>query len=246
MTLINSIHTPCKNCTFALYNENTQTGCALKYLDKYKDIIEAYDDSKEFYIINNKKCIGYRENSWFNQFNMEDDSLDTKIAKYHETNKLHYLALVDLHYINLEQLDNICQQITESVSQPQKIIFIRHKDNSIIFTYENIENIIKKYNINYSWRIQTMLDDTISYREILHNAVVINPKYRFICSIEKYTDQIYKVINTINDKIHHQLGSFMIASTPDYSCRIFSGGVYRFGLVNKQDILSDKSTYEII
>ena len=246
MTSINSIHTPCKSCVFAIYNENTQTGCSLNYLEKYTDIIEAYDDTKEFYIINNKKCIGYRENSWFNQFNMQDSSLDEKIQKYHETNKLHYLAIINLHDLDLEQLDNICQQITESVSQPQKIIFIRHKENNSIFTYENIEKIIKKYQINYNWRIQTMLDDTLTYREILHNAVVINPKYRFILSIEKYDNQISRVIGLINNKIHHELNTFMVASTPDYSCRIFSGGVYRFGLVNKQDILSDKSTYEII
>lgn len=246
MTQINSIHTPCKNCVFAIYNEKTQTGCALNYLDKYTDIIEAYDETKEFYIINNKKCIGYRENSWFNQFDMLDADLDQKVQKYHETNKLHYLVIVDLQYIDLEQLDNICAQISSSVSQPQKIIFIRHKDNSMVFTYENIENIIKKHNILYTWRIQTMLDDTLTYREILHNAVVINPKYRFILSIEKYSSEIENLINTINHKIHYDLGSFMVASTSDYACRIFTGGVYRFGLVNKQDILSDKSTYEII
>ena len=62
MSTINAVHTPCKNCVFAIYDNITQTNCALHYLDIYRDkdieILEAYDNDKEFYIINNKKCIG--------------------------------------------------------------------------------------------------------------------------------------------------------------------------------------------
>ena len=56
METIKPIHTPCKDCTFAIYEGKTQNGCHLNLLEKYKnknlEILEAYDEQKEFYIIN--------------------------------------------------------------------------------------------------------------------------------------------------------------------------------------------------
>jgi len=59
------LQTSCKNCTFAVYNELTQTGCSADRIDKFdkSDIIEAYDNEKEFYVIN-KFCNLYRPLSW--------------------------------------------------------------------------------------------------------------------------------------------------------------------------------------
>lgn len=92
---INTIHTPCKSCVFAKYDNNTQNGCELNYLDKYRtknaSILEAYDDEKEFYIINGKKCMGYRENKWFKQFNLENSDIESKIKIYKEKNYLDYI-----------------------------------------------------------------------------------------------------------------------------------------------------------
>ena len=62
---------------FSIYKDNTQIDCAMNLLEKYKskntEIIEAYDEDKEFYILNNRKCIGFRKDNWFKQFN---DDLD--------------------------------------------------------------------------------------------------------------------------------------------------------------------------
>ena len=55
MTPISKIHTPCKDCVFALYNDITQVGCKTKTLDIFKQrgvtILEVYDEEKEFYVI---------------------------------------------------------------------------------------------------------------------------------------------------------------------------------------------------
>lgn len=246
---IHSIHTPCKNCVFATYNQNTQYGCGLNYLDKYKAdnlVLEAYDDEKEFYIINDKKCIGYRENSWFDKFNMGDSSMEEKIQKFYETNKLHYLAIINLRRMTLSEFDDICSQISKSNIEPQKIIFIRHQENSKNFSYQSIENILKAHNIKYKWRIQSMLDASISDREVLHNIITINPKYRFILNVDDHTNQVENMLIQTNKIVHHDLDQFSVLSTNDHRCIIFSGGVYRFGIATKQDILSNKESYQII
>ena len=53
MSTVNTIHTPCKSCVFALYEDKTQTDCGLNYISKYRqkdnvEVLEAYDNDKEF------------------------------------------------------------------------------------------------------------------------------------------------------------------------------------------------------
>ena len=60
----NPVQTSCKECLFAKYDGITQTDCLadrLKHFDG--DIIEAYDEEKEFYVIN-RTCTFIRPKSW--------------------------------------------------------------------------------------------------------------------------------------------------------------------------------------
>lgn len=248
--LVHNIHTPCKNCVFAKYDGITQTDCHLSYIEKYKksgiEILEAYDNEKEFYIVNDKKCIGYRENKWFDQFELLDNSLDAKINKYHKLNKLHYLLVVDLKNFSISNLSDIFTDIAKAVVEPQKIILIRHKDMHTDFVYDKIETLIKQHNISYIWRIQTMLDNTITYEEILHNITTINSKYRFIVSVSEPTS-VSQIINHANKLVHEDLDQFVVISNKDKTALIYSGGMYRFGLIQEKiNILTDYNHYTII
>lgn len=111
MSSISQIHTSCKNCVFSIYSDITQTGCALNFLSKYKEknteILEAYDEQKEFYIINNKKCLGYREDGWFKQFDMVGSTTDEKIKKFKETNYIDYLMLIDLKKFDNKKFEQL-------------------------------------------------------------------------------------------------------------------------------------------
>lgn len=248
---IHNIHTPCKKCVFAKYEDNTQVGCHLDYIEKYKasniEIIEAYDDEKEFYIINDKKCIGYREDKWFNQFNPENDHIETKIKIYNGFNRLHYLLVINLKEYNISQLNALFADIAKAKIQPQKIILVRYRDASLSFNYNKIENLIKQHNISYAWRVQTMLDDEISYGEILHNITAINQKYRFIISVSKPTTDLYKLIDYTDKVVHQDLDQFVVISNSDKTSISYSGAVYRFGLIQeKKNILIDYDKYTII
>jgi hypothetical protein len=247
---IDTIHTPCKNCVFAHFNENTQTDCHLNYIEKYKNknisILEAYDDDKEFYIINGKKCLGYRENKWFKQFNLENAAIKDKINKYLETNVLDYLLIINLKHISLNELEIMLKQISESKIQPKKLILIRYADSDQIFQYANIEQLLQKYSIKYTWRIQTILDLSLSYKQIIHNIITTNPKYRFIISNEKFNDNLEKMIITTNKIVHEELDQFDVLSNSDYSSIVFSSIVYRFDAFHGNNLLTDTSKYKII
>lgn len=249
-TTIDSIHTSCKDCVFATYDGITQNSCALHYIDKYKEkgveIIEAYDNDKEFFIINKKKCVGYRENKWFKQFDLEDSSLEVKIDKYKSTNLLDYLLVVNLKNYTLNQLDNLCNQIESCYIKPKKLILVRYIDNSLSFSYDKIEKIFQKYNISYAWRVQTMLDNSMPYEESLHNITIINSKYRFIVSISEPNSELAKIVEETNKIVHEDLGQFDVISNKHKTLIVYSGAVYRFGVVHKNNILKYKDSYQII
>lgn len=247
---INPVHTPCKDCVFAVYDKQTQKDCSLNYIDIYKnkntEILEVYDNEKEFYIINGKKCIGYRENKWFQQFNLENSDLQSKIDKYHETNKLDYLIIVDLKSFSLEELEDTIKQISLCEIQPRKVILIRYTDNELRFPYSSIENILKQYNISYTWRVQTILDQSLLYKDILHNIVSLNSKYRFILSVSNYNKDISNIVLSTNKIVHNDLGQFDVISNKDHSCIIFSNIVYRFETFHGNDLLGQTDKYTIV
>tara|TARA_B100001564_G_scaffold331800_1_gene318140 strand:+ start:610 stop:1377 length:768 start_codon:yes stop_codon:yes gene_type:complete len=71
------VTTSCKQCKFAIYEEDTQTGCLLGRIDNFqkcKDAIvtESMDDDKEFYTIN-RAC---------NYFRVEGTEINAEQVKY--------------------------------------------------------------------------------------------------------------------------------------------------------------------
>jgi hypothetical protein len=245
---INKIHTPCKDCVFAKYENNTQIDCELDYISKYKnkniEVLEAYDDNKEFYIINGKKCIGYRENKWFDQFDLKDASIEDKIKKFHKLNSLDYLLIIDLKNIDLEQLESILDQTNKLDIKPQKLTIVRYADNQK-FPYEILKNLLDKYVKEYKWKIQTILDPLLVYNSILKNIVSLNAN-RFIVSITQHNNDIEKLIKHTDRVVHHDLDQFNIISNQNKNCMIFSRSLYAFEAFNNINLLDDEINYTII
>lgn len=58
------VQTSCKECVFALYEGKTQTACLANRLKHFEGaVVEAYDDDKEFYVIN-RACTFFRPSHW--------------------------------------------------------------------------------------------------------------------------------------------------------------------------------------
>jgi len=247
---INTIHTPCKSCVFAKYDNNTQNGCELNYLDKYRtknaSILEAYDDEKEFYIINGKKCMGYRENKWFKQFNLENSDIESKIKIYKEKNYLDYICIINLDKINTDNLDSILHQISQCKIQPKKVIIIRHLNNEKIFTYQMLESLFNKYHASYIWRIQTILDTSLTNDQIIKNLISLNAKYRFVVLISNISHDIDHMIMTTNQIVHEDLDQFEVLTNKDNTCFCFSSLVYRFEALHGNNLLTKNNEFQII
>ena len=64
----------CKGCVFSNKIGNTQIGCDLNKLDRFREsginVKEAYDDSEEFFLIE-RLCQFYRDDNWAENFSEE-------------------------------------------------------------------------------------------------------------------------------------------------------------------------------
>lgn len=130
------IHTSCKNCIFADYNGKIQDGCHKSALAKYKQlgnkIIEVYDDDKEFFVIEKRKCIHYRPPSWidFNYYSDEEywQGIEYKLQTELQ---LQYTAII---YISPTQSFDDAKPTLLSLFNsiaPQSIVIV-YQDNPII------------------------------------------------------------------------------------------------------------------
>lgn len=250
---INPVHTPCKKCVFAKYEDSVQTDCLLGYLNVYRDkgveILDVYDDELEFHVINNKKCIGYRENSWFNRFDLANASIEEKLNKFYETNRLDYFIVINLDpkNENIEsQMQKLSKEILSMSIKPQKIIFVRYRANALKYNYEYIIGFLKSCDLNNcAWKIQTMENDDHDYNKTLHSLITLNKYPRFLLSIN-LGDQlgIDNIVNKANEIVYKHLDRFSVVSNNDESCLLFSSLVYRFAWLSEQkNILDDKNNY---
>jgi len=251
MPEINPIHTPCKQCVFAKYENITQTDCFLNYIDKYKtnevEILEAYDEEKEFYIINGKKCIGYRENKWFANIGMENASIEEKIQEFNRKNYLHYLLVLNLDNYSYENFEHLKNQIANISIKPSKIIFIRYQNKEPLYGLDLIKNLLEFAKIECKWRVQTMVDESIVYDQILHNVINMNKKYRFLLSVRNHCDQLNDIVSLANKKIYDELDRFTIISDKHKNAELFSTPSYRFYLtVEGKSIFDYPENYTVV
>ena len=95
--------TSCKNCVFAIYEDKTQVGCEDNRVSKFGDlVIEAYDDSKEFYVIN-RLCNLYRNVKW-------NDGIKD-VAKAKKESCLSFDILIDCDDIDNQYRNKIIEEI---------------------------------------------------------------------------------------------------------------------------------------
>jgi hypothetical protein len=240
--LIDSIHTSCKDCVFAVYENKTQTDCSMgmikKYRDKNDEIIEAYDDDKEFYIINKRKCINHRKESWFAQFENPENSTEYRIEKTKASNRLNYILLIDLKLFNVEKLHQTFIDISNLDVKPKRIILLRYSYANRVFDFDTIKGFIDQYKIDCPWRVQTMVEQDVELRSILSSTINLHKQHRFMTYMTDYTSDLNKIINRGNEIAFDNLEIFSLITDKLKTTSLFSGLVYRYlWFIEGKDIL---------
>ncbi len=153
---VHPIHTACVGCGFATYeNYVTQVGCIAGVLDKYKaqgQVIEAENDTYQFYIINGRTC-KYKNVSTGNPFGATQEG-----AKYvREQLTIDYDLILNILEFNKEKLWRCVESWFKQKKGPRRIII---GNNSLTPTDEvvnEIKAIREKY--EFIWKVKTFIND---------------------------------------------------------------------------------------
>lgn len=246
---IDIIHTSCKKCVFADYNDNTQIGCMLGLIEKLNqkniEIIEVYDNEKEFFVVNNKKCVGYKEEIYFENRGMIDASIEEKINYIKQKLVINYAIVINLNKYNDKSMNKLSKAISELTIKPSVVYAIRYKKDRTKYSYDKVKTFLDDCKIP-KWKIKTILNNKESYENIIHHTINENKANKFVLSINGNFDSIETIVLKAQKIIYEELSRFIVLSNSKKQSILFNTDVYRFALHHNNDILTNTKEYEII
>jgi len=203
-------HTSCKNCLFANYTADTQTGCKINMIDKFRryecEIVEAFDDHKEFYVLPNRKCMWLRTNNW--KWAKED--LYEQIAAIRQEIEMQYQAII-ICGEDFAETKATVKSLTEQYLPPKHISLIRNPDNPI--TGQEMQEWILEHNkpFNIPWRVQNVTAADIPSSYAIDFVIDRCPhQYYFVCNSGCIVPK--KVFSSLNQKIVDELYQLTVLS----------------------------------
>jgi hypothetical protein len=249
VSLIKKIHTVCKDCTFATYRYKTQIDCHINMLSKYKasdklEVLEAYDDDKEFYIVNGKKCPGYKEENYFKSRNLQDLSLEEKASYVKSRIKLNYMAVINTAGLNITKFRKILQNLKKASAKPNMICLIINEESQ--YSYNQYMEYLNKSKIECKWRMQTSLIKEQTYDYILHNLTNTQHNYNFVLSINGNSTDANKIVDLANHLIYEKFENFQVIANKINTVHFYSSLVYKNAFAHGVDILSHQEEFMIV
>ena len=123
MKEISAISTACKNCLFATYDDNTQNGCMLNRIEKIEthpvyELIEAEDEEKEFYILNNHICPYQRTSTWVNA---DDDEIVGAVKK---EGYMPWAAILFYRHNGINSVEERIKEIKSQTVRPKIVTLV--------------------------------------------------------------------------------------------------------------------------
>lgn len=250
MSNLHKFHTPCKKCYFAEYDSNTQTGCYMGLIDQYRqsetvEIVEAYDEEHEFYIINKKQCAGYREENYFKSRNLENASLEEKVAYVQDKLQLKYIAIINSVSLELETLSSILEELKKSDVNPSCIMVCVSEKSK--YTFNDYYKVLNKSGIGCSWKIKYVQDPEQTHITTVHHVINLGAENcNFVLSIDGNYDNITEMINLGNDITYRKFDRFMVISNKEKTALLFNKFVYKSALAHSADIITKHEDYIIV
>lgn len=214
---LSKLHTSCHDCIFASWfkpvevvnaNGIFQTACYMgrlntsstptTYINPDIELIEAENDTHEFYIINNVKCHYKRTKEWGNK--VKADKWKKRVG---EENRIKYQAIIPL-CDTLEQFKSTVQTFLDQSIPPQQITAIR---------YENTVSAVdmKQYldSVGLPWKIHNVLNPDLSDLDAI-NSIVNSRPYPYYTVANPNTKMPINFFETINNHIYDKHLTFAI------------------------------------
>ena len=232
---VQKARTVCRNCIFAIYEGETQTGCKNNIIEGLKDdknveIIEAYDETKkEFYIIDNFFCMWFRNAEW---------GLKRKKSKWRaEAEKemqMQYQAIVITNN-SIEDLTKTIVSLNKQILKPKHITVIRNINDSI--RNAQIITLLKEKLKDIRWRVQSQLQDESNPVDDAIQAVA----YQYYAVYNAGYVVKNNVFSKLNDKINRDSFRFgVILGDENGNGRIVSTNIHKLLAGNYKFSIEEK------
>ena len=158
---VSSLSTVCKNCLFAIYDEKTQIGCAFHRTDKAEnhpiyELVEAEDDDKQFYIVNNHICPYQRTDTWIHA---HDNDI---IARVNEEVYMPWAVILFYKDNDITELMERVDELKQQRVKPNIVTLVISSNN---ISPENLRKVLNDINDNFDiWYVQKLLDTELPER----------------------------------------------------------------------------------
>ena len=211
----NEAETICRDCAFAIYEEQTQTGCSLGKIDKFEEqdteILEVYDETdREFYVIKGRVCVFWRAGDWKDKYEGRKDLEDI-------VNKETMIRMDANVYLDknstLKDLDKTVTSIQKGILKPVQL--------TIINNGSRIEKMLLArvgMKSGFKWRVENIQDDGEADR---HRSIDIairktsakDCNYYFVFDAGKAVPKDF--ISDINKSINIDMNRFLALKSKD-------------------------------
>jgi len=243
------LHTSCKNCVFAKYEDNTQTDCLVGLIDQYKnvgiEILEVYDNDKEFYVINNKVCMARRTPDFFKDTVMQDSSIEDKVAYVKSKLYLKYLAIIDSRNSPPEQLSGVLAKLKETNTPPNTIMVVINEQGAKVAS--DYYKVLHESGIKSKWKIKANLYKEQDFITTVHQVISLGSEdCPFILAISGDYSRLTEVVDKAHSMAYKEFEPFTVVSNESKETILFSSYVYQDALANKGDIITDYKEYTIV
>lgn len=199
------IRTSCKNCVFAEYKDNTQISCIHGRIDKFKNlstddfsyVTEAYDDEKEFFVVN-RLCTLYRDKDSWNNGNIN-------VEKALEEIKISFDLL-----INCDNIDNV--QYYQYIQRLliEAIFYGENKFNIHLYHNQSLDKDSRKNLLTLKKGIKKS-DLSIYYnKSVLEHNVISKSRNSYHIKIDHDHIVDVDIFQKLNDIIHNDLKKILV------------------------------------
>lgn len=160
---LSTLHSVCKGCIFATWQNKTQIDCELGRIEKYKqfgDVVDAFDDDNEFYIINNRLCGTRRTKEWVDRLPLDSNLVE---SVYNEV-KIQYDAVIYCNdsskIVSDGDFVNTINSLVNQSIKPKRIIILVHIGVPSVQTMTNISNIVRPIlaGSEIQWEVQQVME----------------------------------------------------------------------------------------
>jgi hypothetical protein len=208
--------TSCKDCLFAIYGGKTQTSCAANRIQLFGDnVIEAFDDDKEFYVIN-RFCNYYRTKAWnggqidFKKLKQETDIpfdlfIDAKNISSSELIQLLFNLKYDQEKIKVSLFHHINENV--DISEIRKLIKLTNCSvTACVDINTHLHNSVIRSNNNYHAVLTNDRKSCISNIDTINTLINNDLKQAIIfklAGVEFISNIAYKLESLINNSISY-------------------------------------------